>query len=141
MIGYITIGAGIIMIIVTLIGQSLYKTNLKFNDIVTEATIIKIRTHSYWDRGQKEEQLIPVLSYVVNGKKYKTECIPEFHINMTRKNIYVGKKVKIGCSSKNPEYINILSYTKKESDSKFYIKLGVAILIIGMVLVFVDKIY
>ena len=72
MAGYITLGVGILMIIIALLGQSLYKTNLKFNDIITEATIIKIKTHTHWERGQKEEQLVPVLSYVVNGKKYKS---------------------------------------------------------------------
>jgi hypothetical protein len=138
MIGYIAIGVGVLTIIITLIGQSLYNTQRKFNDYITEATIIKIKTHTYWERGQKEEQLIPVLSYIVNGKKYKTEYVPEFHINMTRENTYVGKKIKIACSSRNPEYFNVLSYGKKEDDSKFYIKLGIAILIIGLVFVLTE---
>lgn len=141
MIGYIILGAGILMIIIALLGQSLYKTTTKFNDVVTEATIIKIRTHTYWIRGEKVEQLIPVLSYVVNGKKYKQEYTPEPHINMTPENTYVGKKVKIGCSSKNPEFVNVLSYERKEEGTKFYIILGFIIIIFGVVLVFIDKTY
>lgn len=60
---------------------------------------------------------------------------------MTRENTYVGKKVKIGCSSKNPEFVNVLSYERKEEGTKFYIILGFIIIIFGVVLVFIDKTY
>ena len=134
MMGFIVIGIGILTIIVALWARSIYNARAKFNDVITEATVIKIKTHIHWERGEKIEQVIPILSYVVNGKKYKTEYVPEFHVVMTKKNTYVGKKVKIGCSSRNPEYVNVLSYGKKEDNTKFYVKMGAGIIGIGVVL-------
>ena len=131
MTGWIIIGIGALIIIIALVGRDLYNTASKFNDVITEATVIKIKIHTYWNRGEKEEQLIPVLSYVVNGKKYKTEYVPEFHVNMTKQNTWVGKKIKIGCSSHNPEYVNVLSYGEKVDHTKFYIKIGFGVIIVG----------
>lgn len=134
MTGWIIIGIGVLIIIIALVGRDLYNTASKFNDIITEATVIKIKIHTHWERGEKIEQLIPVLSYVVNGRKYKTEYVPEFHVNMTRQNTWVGKKVKIGCSSGNPEYVNVLSYGKKDDHTKFYIKIGIGVIVTGAVM-------